>query len=374
MRFRKLTLVALVTAACGGYEHTNVAYGQTYGPPGPEPAYQPGPDPNAYGDTQPGVRVSFTAFYDTLSPYGSWVDTPFGQVWRPHVDVVGDDFVPYLSNGQWVPTDYGWAFASDYDWGWAPFHYGNWYFDASLGWVWLPGNQWAPAWVDWRVSGDYVGWAPLPPRGVPVIIERRPDLWVFADTTHFVQPDVGRFVYRGRNAVRFYDQATAVRNPVRYGRTTFNYGPPLDRVQTRVGAPIQRVHVTPPPAGQVRVIRVPSQRVSRVPPSTGTSPTRVGPTGPSRENQPAPYQRVRGRDVAPGAQPPPPQAQPQPRPQPQVTPRGQTPPRQLRPNQAPPPPPATDKNRGQEQKRDREQNRDRDRDENGARVHDQSHD
>src|SRR3977135_729720 len=33
------------------------------------------------------------------------------------------------------------------------------------GWVWVPGDQWAPAWVSWRQTDDedYVGWAPLPP-------------------------------------------------------------------------------------------------------------------------------------------------------------------------------------------------------------------
>src|SRR2546423_9736807 len=27
----------------------------------------------------------------------------------------------------------------------------------------VPGDEWAPAWVSWRSSKDYVGWAPLPP-------------------------------------------------------------------------------------------------------------------------------------------------------------------------------------------------------------------
>jgi hypothetical protein len=33
----------------------------------------------------------------------------------------------------------------------------------DTGWVWVPGSEWAPAWVSWRESDDYIGWAPLPP-------------------------------------------------------------------------------------------------------------------------------------------------------------------------------------------------------------------
>src|SRR5262249_23599259 len=45
----------------------------------------------------------------------------------------------------------------------AVFHYGRWIFDASHGWVWVPGKEWAPAWVSWRDGSGYIGWAPLPP-------------------------------------------------------------------------------------------------------------------------------------------------------------------------------------------------------------------
>jgi len=36
----------------------------------------------------------------------------------------------------------------------------------GLGWVWVPGYEWAPAWVSWRYGDEYVGWAPLPPAAV----------------------------------------------------------------------------------------------------------------------------------------------------------------------------------------------------------------
>ena len=102
------------------------------------------------------------SFDDALSPYGDWTDVDGTRVWHPAASAVGEDFQPYATNGQWVSSDYGWYFQSDYPWGWAPFHYGRWALDPNYGWIWIPGTVWAPAWVDWRSGGGYIGWAPLP--------------------------------------------------------------------------------------------------------------------------------------------------------------------------------------------------------------------
>jgi hypothetical protein len=100
----------------------------------------------------------------TLAPYGQWVeDEEYGRVWRPDATVVGVDFTPYETCGSWVYTDYGWTFTCDWDWGWLPFHYGQWsWFD--WGWGWVADYTWSPAWVEWRSGGGYVGWRPLAPR------------------------------------------------------------------------------------------------------------------------------------------------------------------------------------------------------------------
>ncbi len=120
--------------------------------------YDDGYDPNAYQQ-----------FQGALDPYGRWVEDPdYGHVWVPSESVVGNDFQPYASNGHWVLSEYGWTWASDWDWGWGPFHYGRWTSCAGYGWCWLPGTVWGPGWVSWRSGGGYVGWAPLPPRGVTI--------------------------------------------------------------------------------------------------------------------------------------------------------------------------------------------------------------
>ncbi|HEX4403447.1 MAG TPA: DUF6600 domain-containing protein [Polyangia bacterium] len=120
--------------------------------------YDDGYDPQAYAQ-----------FDSSLSPYGAWVDDPtYGRVWVPSSAVVGGGFTPYASNGHWAMTEYGWTWASDWDWGWAPFHFGRWAVMSGLGWGWVPGTLWGPAWVSWRSGGGYVGWAALPPRGTSI--------------------------------------------------------------------------------------------------------------------------------------------------------------------------------------------------------------
>jgi hypothetical protein len=101
----------------------------------------------------------------SLAGYGAWFDSAeYGRVWRPDRGLVGAAFVPYGTAGQWLATDVGWYWQSDYPWGRVPFHYGRWVLDGSV-WSWVPGSQFAPAWVDWRAGGGWVGWAALAPVG-----------------------------------------------------------------------------------------------------------------------------------------------------------------------------------------------------------------
>jgi uncharacterized protein DUF6600 len=119
-----------------------------------------GPSADAYDDQDP---TALQDFHPALDSHGTWTDDPtYGTVWVPNAAEVGADFVPYVSGGHWVyGDDYLWV--SDYDWGWAPFHYGRWVNVAPRGWVWIPGRAYAPAWVEWRTGDAYVGWAPAPP-------------------------------------------------------------------------------------------------------------------------------------------------------------------------------------------------------------------
>jgi hypothetical protein len=107
-------------------------------------------------------------FRETLSPYGTWQDdATYGVVWTPSSGIVGADFAPYVSHGHWgLTASNAWLWMSDFNWGWAPFHYGRWVWIGGRGWSWIPGRVYSPAWVVWRTGfydDYYVGWAPMPP-------------------------------------------------------------------------------------------------------------------------------------------------------------------------------------------------------------------
>jgi len=106
-------------------------------------------------------EVSPDFFYDSLSPYGEWVDVgDYGPCWHPAG--VDENWAPY-TDGYWAYTDAGWTWVSYEDFGGVVYHYGRWMRVDGEGWCWKPGYEWAPAWVSWRRNEEYIGWAPLPP-------------------------------------------------------------------------------------------------------------------------------------------------------------------------------------------------------------------
>lgn len=128
--------------------------------PLPEPA-DAAPPPDA---AQPDVNLGY--FQTQLQPFGTWMQVPgYGLCWQPTQAVAANpDWRPYYDMGQWVQTDNGLFWASDYTWGDIPFHYGRWILQPGYGWLWVPGYTWGPAWVCWRQADadGCIGWAPLP--------------------------------------------------------------------------------------------------------------------------------------------------------------------------------------------------------------------
>src|SRR5437764_8550383 len=128
-----------------------------------------------------------------------WVDDPdLGTVFVP--DQSG--YVPYR-NGYWDYTDVGMVWVSNEPFAWVTSHYGRWWYSDGLqSWAWVPDTTWGPSWVDWRESGDYLGWAPLPPQ---IVVERGDSVpiaaWHFAPAARIVDHNVSRyFVPRERVA------------------------------------------------------------------------------------------------------------------------------------------------------------------------------
>lgn len=173
---------------------------------------------------QPGVGISRQDFYDELSPYGDWMDNPsYGQVWRPRVS---QDFQPYATDGHWEMTEYGNTWVSDYEWGWAPFHYGRWLLDDYYGWIWVPGDEWGPAWVSWRSGGGYYGWAPLgPSMGIDLNLNIPYNYWVFVPDIYIRSPRVYSYCVPRNRVYGIYGGTSYLNNYYRYNNRAYVYGP-----------------------------------------------------------------------------------------------------------------------------------------------------
>lgn len=178
-------------------------------------------------------NISLQTFYDELSPYGTWIQDPqYGYVWRPDVDQ--SDFRPYYSNGRWAMTEYGNTWVSNYDWGWAPFHYGRWVINSYRQWIWLPDTTWGPAWVDWRSGDGYYGWAPMAPTiSIHLSFGRRyvvPEFcWNFIPQRNIYISSFPRYDY-GRNNV-YIRNTTIINNTYVYNRRSYYGGPRIEDIR-----------------------------------------------------------------------------------------------------------------------------------------------
>jgi len=198
-----------------------------------------------------GPTSGYSTFYTKLEPHGAWLETAdYGYVWQPREAESSRSWRPY-TNGRWVYTDAGWTWISEEPFGWATYHYGRWTRLRGIGWVWVPGQQWAPAWVSWRKSNDYVGWAPLPPEAR---FDQRTGIHNWSDNYYDIGPDQYCFVatreFGAQRAestilppernVAIVNQTTNVTN-ITYNNTTIvNEGPNYDEVRAQSREPMQR--------------------------------------------------------------------------------------------------------------------------------------
>lgn len=185
------------------------------------------------------IGVSFQVFYDELAPYGDWVrDARYGYIWLP---AVGYDFHPYGTNGHWAMTGYGNTWVSYYDWGWAPFHYGRWYFDDFYqSWAWIPGYDWGPAWVSWRTGGGYYGWAPMGPGlSVSVRVNIPSFHWVFLPSRRIYDHYGYRHYVHGGGKVKIINKTKIINNTVVYNNNTYVSGPSRREVERSTGRSVR---------------------------------------------------------------------------------------------------------------------------------------
>jgi hypothetical protein len=235
------------------------------------------------------AMASYSTFYRNLEPYGVWRETSnYGYVWQPRETERSHGWRPY-TNGRWVYTDAGWTWVSEEPFGWATYHYGRWVRLRKIGWVWVPGDEWAPAWVSWRKSNDYVGWAPLPPEAgfdrssgignwADNYYDIGPDQYCFVPTDQFGTRRVETAVIPAERNVTIVNQTTSVTN-ISYSNTMIvNHGPNYDELRARTQQPIERLRLerqtalnlqaeNPRPVVRGEVIEMPAPLIAKAQPA-----------------------------------------------------------------------------------------------------------
>jgi len=289
-RLRNILFLTLAAAAAGcfvegGYVREEPSYYAT----GPQPPAPTADVDETYQSEAPipaGANVpDQDIFYDSLSPYGSWTDVaPYGRVWVP---TVGYGWRPYYY-GRWVLTDWGWTFVSDDPWGWAAYHYGRWNWGIGIGWYWIPGTVWGPAWVSWRYGGGYVSWCPLGPRGV--VFGYRHPAWVAVSQVHFTQP-IARSAVPIRQTAGIVQAAQPLGGPHATVARNGSFGPPVAGIAEATGRTLR-------PVAAATVVGRPHAAAPRaMAPGAGAPVARPG-AGVMRSPAPRPRPGVMGRPPA----------------------------------------------------------------------------
>jgi hypothetical protein len=114
---------------------------------------------------KPVQRLTPAVFYFAQtygSRWGEWLwDELYGYVWRPYIDngAYPGGWQPYYY-GQWASYGSQMFWIPGEPWGWIPYHLGVWHWSKKIGWVWLPGSMFAPAWATWDFYHGYACWRP----------------------------------------------------------------------------------------------------------------------------------------------------------------------------------------------------------------------
>ncbi len=118
-----------------------------------------------------------------LDGNGKWVYVDETESWCWTPTVVDADWSPY-TNGYWGAYGGGMTWVSSEPWGYVTCHHGRWGWRVGLGWYWIPGVYYSPAWVAWHSTGSWFGWAPLGFHNRPARWRDRQHCWNVVDVHH----------------------------------------------------------------------------------------------------------------------------------------------------------------------------------------------
>jgi len=151
-------------------------------------------------------KISLSGLFGINDAHASDINVNSFFVWKPSSDMAisisantnQPAYVPY-SNGQWINTDRGWYFKAPTPHEEVVHHYGRWVNSPSIGWVWVPGNVWAPAWVDWKINDSHIAWAPVP-YGINIVAGEIPPVqtieydYVIVEKKYFFEPVIYKHI------------------------------------------------------------------------------------------------------------------------------------------------------------------------------------
>lgn len=199
------------------------------------------------------ATIDIGFFQTNLQSYGRWIDRPqYGRVFVPRVSRTS--WRPY-SLGHWVETDYGSTWISDEAFGWATYHYGRWYRDPDYGWVWVPGTEWGPAWVDFEECDNYIGWAPLPPSvefdygsglrlgGFRAGYDAPYNAYSYVEERRFLEPRISTYIVAPSRNVDFVRRSRRLTSYAVEDQRVINRSISVPRIEQATGRRVQRFQV-----------------------------------------------------------------------------------------------------------------------------------
>ena len=171
-----------------------------------------------HGESWDRVPSEIRYYADDLDRSGRWLDSSeYGSVWQPNG--VAEDWRPYYQ-GRWAPYSGGMTWISDEPWAYVAYHHGRWHWSLGVGWFWIPGVNYSPAWVAWDNTPGYYGWAPLGYYNTPAHWGYGAwgggYAWNVVSVNYINVGNLNRHIYSDANVLRSFNGAT--------GATTWNGG------------------------------------------------------------------------------------------------------------------------------------------------------
>ena len=124
--------------------------------------------------------------------------------------------------------------------------------------MWVPGSTWGPAWVSWRYTDSYCGWAPLPPAaryesygfyyqssrvGIGFDFGLHHDNYTFIPTSRFCDRTPYRHYVSGSHSRNIYNNSTVINNYYVNNNTIINEGIGRDTVAKATRSEVTKVAI-----------------------------------------------------------------------------------------------------------------------------------